>query len=1067
MKHAYLTLVLAFVLSLIGVAQPCTDNAVILNLTTGAWGSEVDFQIIDEQGSVIFDFGQILGQYALDNTSYSFDLCLPNGCYSVYMYDSFGDGWNGGTLTASFDGNMTVIGDLQFGNFGTSSLGLNVEGCVAEYLGCTDPLALNYNPNANTDDGGCQYPIDCEGGYIAQLYVCAFGNGNEIGLNIVNIADSSSVITVNGLNNGAIEYFDICLDPNGCYEVQMSNEVGANGWYGGYFWITGLNGQLINESLDANTNYETAQFSGGTDGCPVRGCTDETAINYDPAANDDDGSCIYPGPCENNVIGIQVTTGTFPGEISWEITDNQGGTFFSGDSYSSGFPPLLNGCLPDGCYYIEMYDSFGDGWNNASMTVTVNGVVAFSGTMPTGDYISYTLNINSSDCAPIPLLGCTDPLAQNYDANATEDDGSCSYPFVCDNGVAATLYVCTFSNGWQLALDIVDEAGIVVQSINNLGNGAIATYDICLDPTQCYTVNMSNAGGLTGWNNGYFWINAGNGQIINESLDANATSEIANFSINGECGVLGCTDESAQNYNPYASIEDGSCIYPLTCDGGTYVSLTLNIAAFGSEVSWLLSGDSISYSGGNYPSNSIQNIELCLTDGCYTLELFDSFGDGWNGAEMTINGLANGPLTVGMPSGNYAMFYFGVGDVECTQPDVYGCTDQSALNYNPFATVDDGTCSYPFTCENGVAAQMYVCTFGNGANVNIAIADDEGNVVFETPTLSNGVIAYYDLCLEPGVCYTVEMTNLAGENGWYGGYFWINGGGVQYINESLDANVSSETATFSIDGTCVNPGCTDPTALNYNENANEDDGSCVYPEPCLANSVYIGLVSGTFPSEISWNIIDASGADVASGSGDYGNNGLAIQEICLEDGCYTLDMYDSFGDGWNGGYIFITTTDSLVYLEATIEQGSYNSIQFGINNDCSIIEDVAGCTNPNALNYDPAATIDDGSCTFAGVPGLMAASLTSFDPTIEYQMIPNPNPGHTTSKISVRRVPVEDAPIGIDIYDGVGRLVKSQQLGSLAMNSVFELQTSELSSGIYVVVLSNGGSSQAQRLIIE
>ena len=108
----------------------------------------------------------------------------------------------------------------------------------------------------------------------------------------------------------------------------MSNEVGANGWYGGYFWITGLNGQLINESLDANTNYETAQFSGGTDGCPVRGCTDETAINYDHAANDDDGSCIYPGPCENNVIGIQVTTGTFPGEISWEITDNQGGTFF-------------------------------------------------------------------------------------------------------------------------------------------------------------------------------------------------------------------------------------------------------------------------------------------------------------------------------------------------------------------------------------------------------------------------------------------------------------------------------------------------------------------------------------------------------------------------------------------------------------------------------------------------------------------------------------------------------------------------------------------------------------------
>ena len=29
------------------------------------------------------------------------------------------------------------------------------------------------------------------------------------------------------------------------------------------------------------------------------------------------------------------------------------------------------------------------------------------------------------------LLGCTDPLATNYDINANSDDGTCSYP---DNG---------------------------------------------------------------------------------------------------------------------------------------------------------------------------------------------------------------------------------------------------------------------------------------------------------------------------------------------------------------------------------------------------------------------------------------------------------------------------------------------------------------------------------------------------------------------------------------------------------------------------------------------------------
>ena len=30
-------------------------------------------------------------------------------------------------------------------------------GCIFEVLGCTDPLAQNYNSNANVDDGSCDY----------------------------------------------------------------------------------------------------------------------------------------------------------------------------------------------------------------------------------------------------------------------------------------------------------------------------------------------------------------------------------------------------------------------------------------------------------------------------------------------------------------------------------------------------------------------------------------------------------------------------------------------------------------------------------------------------------------------------------------------------------------------------------------------------------------------------------------------------------------------------------------------------------------------------------------------
>ncbi|MBI1267925.1 MAG: T9SS type A sorting domain-containing protein [Cryomorphaceae bacterium] len=1066
MKHVYLSAIMVFLFSLAGVAQPCTENEVIVNFTTGSWANEVDFDIISSDGSLIFNFSTFIGSTVQNGTAYTFGFCLPDGCYTLNMYDSFGDGWNGALLTLSYNDTMSVIGDLPAGNYGVNSFGINYDGCVATWYGCTDPEALNYNPIANTDDNSCQYSIDCGEGYAAQLYVCAFANGDEIAIDIVNTADSSIVATIGGLNDGAIQVIDICLDPNVCYEAQMSNAAGNNGWFNGYFWISGAYGQVIYDSLDENSSFEAVLFNGGNSVCPNPGCTDPNAINYNPLANENNGSCVYPEPCDDNSIAINVQTGAFTSEISWSISNADSTVFVAGGSYFNGNPPTQFICLPNGCYLLQMYDSFGDGWNGGSIDIAMNGVSVLNATMDNGSYIAYTLNINSEDCPEIPVLGCTDPLANNFNQSANEDDGSCTYPFVCENGVAATLYVCTFSNGWQLELDIVDEAGIVVQSVSNLGNGAIVTYDICLDPTQCYTVDMSNAGGLTGWNNGYFWINAGNGQIINESLDVNATSEMANFSINGSCGVMGCTDESALNYNPDAAIEDGSCTYPITCDDGTYVSLDIAIGAFGNEISWVLSGDSTTYSGGNYASNSSWNVDLCLEDGCYILELFDSFGDGWNGAEITV-GLPNGPLTLGMPSGSYAVFFFGIGEVECYAPEVYGCTDQQALNYNPYATIDDQSCTYPFSCDSGIAAQIYVCTFSNGNNVNITISDEDGNEVYQTSTLPNGAIIYNDLCLEPGVCYTVEMSNSAGQTGWYGGYFWINGGGAQFINESLDNNLNYESVTFSIDGSCPLAGCTDPNASNFNPDANEDDGSCVYPEPCLSNEVYVGVATGIFPNEISWGIIDAEGNEVAS-SGDYSfNNDFVFETICLEDGCYTLEMFDSFGDGWNNGFIVLTTSDSLLYIEAAVDTGSFNSIQFGINDDCSVVEDVAGCTNPNALNYDPAATIDDGSCTFAGLPGLIAASLTSFDPTIEYQISPNPVLVHVNSRITVRRVPVEDAPIGIDIYDGVGRLVKSQQVGSISMNAVFELETSDLSSGMYVVVLSNGGSTQAQRLIIE
>ncbi|GIR12318.1 MAG: hypothetical protein CM15mP23_08930 [Cryomorphaceae bacterium] len=67
--------------------------------------------------------------------------------YSVSMTDSYGDGWNGNTLT---------IGDAVYGIEGLGvSEGSDLASCAV--LGCTDANAANYSADANVDDGTCEY----------------------------------------------------------------------------------------------------------------------------------------------------------------------------------------------------------------------------------------------------------------------------------------------------------------------------------------------------------------------------------------------------------------------------------------------------------------------------------------------------------------------------------------------------------------------------------------------------------------------------------------------------------------------------------------------------------------------------------------------------------------------------------------------------------------------------------------------------------------------------------------------------------------------------------------------
>ena len=176
--------------------------------------------------------------------------------------------------------------------------------------------------------------------------------------------------------------------------------------------------------------------------------------------------------------------------------------------------------------------------------------------------------------------------------------------------------------------------------------------------------------------------------------------------------VLGCTDSSAQNFNPAATLDNGTCTYP--CSDVTVTILTDN---YPGETTWTVtdgSGTTV-MSGGPYSTTATTYTETaCLEVGCYTLNVFDSFGDGiccaYGVGSYTVNVDGTDVVTGGE---------FGTSITEsfCVESAaISGCTNLDACNFNPDATADDGSCVLPYS-------EVYIDDDGDGIGGSMAVAD--------------------------------------------------------------------------------------------------------------------------------------------------------------------------------------------------------------------------------------------------------------------------------------------------------------------------------------------------------
>ena len=135
------------------------------------------------------------------------------------MYDSYGDGWQGGSyeLIDSL-GNIISSGDLQ-GNYFFGSIVFSVNSNCA-VVGCTCPSATNFNPTAAIDDTSCQFISD-------NIILLSNWNDSTLPQNSLN----GSYNEVYGFANNGMEYGVIgstmgthiidVTDPTNPYEISM------------------------------------------------------------------------------------------------------------------------------------------------------------------------------------------------------------------------------------------------------------------------------------------------------------------------------------------------------------------------------------------------------------------------------------------------------------------------------------------------------------------------------------------------------------------------------------------------------------------------------------------------------------------------------------------------------------------------------------------------------------------------------------------------------------------------------------------------------------------------------
>ena len=815
------------------------------------------------------------------------------------------------------------------------------QSCVYPRTGCTASMAVNFNPGATQDDGSCRIP----------------GCTSSLATNFVSTADvgdGSCVYPTQGCTRSTAPNFlsTAAVDDGSCVSLGCTLSTAANFLPGATDddgscipVVVGCADSHAPNYLSAATAHEhsecrfggctasvarnfnpTASFDDGSCIPFVRGCTDSQAVNYFSSAEVDDGSCAIIGCTSSLAVNFDEAANVDDASCVYRRARGTVASF----GYLQACEAFVDA---DGDLTLGAREpsSVTDNIGYYRVTYLEEGPLQAqrSAIRPcldsiTSNPLSSALRSTVSASMTTPLTTVAMALVEGGASSVGHSSANvsslvCSSLVPCVGCSQASLQPCNYDAGC-LETCIKGGAPLSVFSFDALKTFLLGDFP---DPAW--------AAWLVGQINSAYSV-----KCVIESLEC-SSRDVCGPRCDSLCnGEIGNLTEAQLGNEAYATLARMTLDGPVVLENasGTPIEQLISLTAERLGVS-ARRASIISRSCGQTNLLTYQVLTSSSRRRLQDAEGAEAHSEGVAAMRLleklssARRALAPGPAGAGARA--------GTDDVHANRPLGFGCTRTQAINYDPRAWLEDGSCI------------ILGCMLFGASNFDPHATRDDGSCAIRWPGCTLASAANFDSSANfyDGSCH---FTQLVCQEERAANFLAVGACEYTGCTRSSAPNFNPEAALD--DGSCHLPrrGCTDSLAENYERTATEDDGTCAI----------LGCTS--------------------TRAHNYNSRATIDDRTCVLEsvqGCTQLIAanYDSRANEDDGTCIRWGCTDSVrpeYSAAATQDDGTCTPHLEGCQNPradnhrsnatLSAACVVRGCTTLDALNFDAAATIDDGSC---------------------------------------------------------------------------------------------------------